>query len=295
MSVAIIGLGQIGSSLGAALRKRRMEARVIGIVRRPAAARRALALQAVHEATTELRRAREADVVVMATPVRTILDLLPRVAKLLKPGTLVTDVGSTKADILGAARRHGMSFIGGHPMAGTEKAGVEGCDPELFVGRPWILVPAHGVRPDHVTWIGRMVAGVGAHPVWMDDPQRHDAAVAAISHVPYLAAYALLSSTDEGPSALAGNSFRDATRVAASDVDMVVDFLLTNRRHVPAAAQAFGRALSRLTSAVRRGDERALRKALEAARRRALALLRCSSETGNAPKGPPAAVGRKSF
>jgi len=264
MSIAIIGLGQIGSSLGSALVARRLDARVIGIARRRDAAKRALAMRAAHETTTDLAAAREADVVVLATPVRSIIALLPHVAHLLKPGAMVTDVGSTKSDVLRAAR--GVSFIGGHPMAGTETAGLDGCDRELFAGRPWILIPAHGVLPSHVTRMGRLVAGVGAKPLWMKSAAAHDAAVAAASHVPHLLAYALLASVDDRT--FAGGSFRDATRVAASNPDMVIDFLLTNRRPVARAMSSLGRHIGRLVAAVRAGDEKALRKLIEAARRR---------------------------
>ncbi len=258
--IVIIGLGQIGSSLGAALLKRRLEPRVVGVVRR---ARRVPA-GIVHKLTTDLDVVREADVVVLATPARTILRQIPLIARKMKAGALLTDVGSTKSAIMRAAT--GVHFIGGHPMAGNEKAGLAGCDPDLFVNRPWILIPSNTL-PAHVTWIGRTVAGLGARPVWMDDPDAHDRAVAAISHIPYLAAYAFLQ-VDERAFRVAGNSFRDATRVAASDVDMVLDVMLTNRRHIPRLARQFSRALSRLATAVGRGDERALRKALEAARKR---------------------------
>lgn len=262
--LAIVGLGQIGSSLGAALIRRRLEPRVVGIVRRAAVRKRALDLRCAHEVTTDLGAVSEADVVVLATPARTILRQIPQVARLMKAGALLTDVGSTKAEIMRAAR--GLRFIGGHPMAGHERAGLDGCDPDLFARRPWILIPSNTL-PAHVTWAERTVAALGARPVWMKDPAAHDAAVAAISHVPYLAAYAFMQ-VDDRAFAVAGNSFRDATRVAASDVDMVLDFLLTNRRAIAGATRDFVRRLQRLAGAVRRGDERALRQALEAARRR---------------------------
>jgi prephenate dehydrogenase len=264
--VAIVGLGQIGGSFAAALTARRL-ARVIGVTRRKETAARARRMAILSEAGTDLTAVSAADLVVLATPVRTLLRQIPDVAPLLRPGALLTDVGSTKVDVLRALRRHRPRgpVVAGHPMAGNERAGLDGVDRGLFEGRPWVLVPARPSDRKAGAVLERLVRGVGASPLWMDDARKHDLTVARVSHVPYLLAYALMGTPSEAIRAC-GNSFRDATRVAASDVDMVLDFLLTNPGPIGRSLRELGGRLRGLGSAIARGDEKGLRKALEAAR-----------------------------
>lgn len=265
MIVAIHGLGLMGASLGAALRKARA-ARVIGVARRRAVARRARALGAVDEASTDWASVGGADVVVLATPVRVILSSLAEAAAHLKPGATLTDLGSTKGDIIRAAEKllgpRG-GFIGAHPMAGNERSGVEACDAKLYRDRPFLLVSCRATRPVDRRRLETIARAVGARPVALASAAAHDRLVAAVSHVPYLAAYALLEATSPGHRALAGPAFRDATRVSRSPAAMVLDILLTNGPAVAAAAASFQRAFASLTGAVRRGDERGLRRRIE--------------------------------
>lgn len=273
-TVAIVGLGQIGGSLAGALTRGRL-ARVVGVTRRPETARRARRLGLLAEAGTDLAAVSGADVVVLATPVRTLLAQIPRVAPRLRPGALLTDVGSTKGAVVRALSRWARRgpAVGGHPMAGSERAGLEGADPELFRNRPWILVPASPDARRRAGFLERLVRDVGAHPIWMDDPREHDLAVARVSHVPHLVAYALTEEPD-GAVRVAGNSYRDATRVALADVEMCLDILLTNRSAVARAAREFGRRLAELARLVARGDEAALRERLRRARERRSGLFR---------------------
>jgi prephenate dehydrogenase len=267
-TVVVVGLGQIGGSLAAALTRRRL-ATVIGVTRREETARRARRMGILARAGTDLGPVAAADLVVLATPVRTLLRQVAAVAPLARPGAILTDVGSTKKDILDAFRRSRprASVVGGHPMAGNEKAGLDGCDPDLFEHRPWVLIPLRPADRPRGRALERLVRGVGARPVWMSDPRDHDLAVARVSHVPYLLAYAL---ADQPESALrvAGNSFRDATRVALSEPEMVLDFLLTNRKPLRRAA---GELLGRLRELLRLlggAEEAALRRKFRRARRR---------------------------
>jgi prephenate dehydrogenase len=156
-------------------------------------------------------------------------------------------------------------------MAGNERAGLDGTDPDLFEGRPWVLIPARPSDRRSAGPLERLVRGVGATPRWMEDPRDHDLKVARVSHIPYLLSYALLG-TPEDAIRVCGNSFRDATRVAASDVDMVLDFLLTNRDPIRRSARELQERLRVLVSAIDRGDENALRQAMESARRRRLKI-----------------------
>jgi prephenate dehydrogenase len=263
-TVAIVGLGQIGGSFAAALTQRRL-ARVIGVTRRAETARRALRMRILAEAGTDPAALSAADIVVLATPVRTLLKQIPEIAPLVRPGAILTDVGSTKTEIVDALRRAGSAgtVIAGHPMAGNERAGLDGCDPDLFVNRPWVLI---GNRRRGAL-LERLVGGVGARPLWMKHPQDHDRKVAQVSHIPYLLAYALMGSPEDAIR-VCGNSFRDATRVAASDVDMVLDFLLTNRGPIRRSAAELQARLERLLRWIDQRDAPRLRKALLRARGR---------------------------
>jgi prephenate dehydrogenase len=261
--VAIHGLGLMGASLGAALRRGGAAARVIGIARRPETARRAVELGAADEAATDLAAAAGADLLVLATPVRVILQTLERAGRVLKPGATLTDLGSTKAEILKAAA--GLPFVGGHPMAGNEKAGVEGCSADLYVGRPYLIVPGASTRPADLERVTALARGVGALPIRLPSAEEHDRIVAANSHVPYLIAHALMQATPQEVRRLAGPSFQDATRVSASPPEMVLDFLLTNGPAIREAAGAFQSALAHLVELLDRRDEAQLRAILRKA------------------------------
>jgi prephenate dehydrogenase len=263
-TVAIVGLGQIGGSFAAALTRRRL-ARVVGITRRRETAARARQMGILAEAGTDLAAVSGADIVVLATPVRTLLRQIPDVARLVPRGSLLTDVGSTKTDVVAAFRRAKpqADVVAGHPMAGNERAGLDGVDPALFERRPWVLI---GGRRKGAP-LERLVAGVGARPLWMSSPQDHDLKVARVSHIPYLLSYALMG-TPEDSVRVCGNSFRDATRVAASDPDMVLDFLLTNRGPIRRSAGELRARLDALLRSIDRGDAAGLRKALTRARLR---------------------------
>jgi len=256
-----VGLGQIGGSFAAALTKRGL-ARVIGVTRRGATATRALEMGIVDEAGTDLEEIGAADVVVLATPVRTLLRQIPVVAPLVRPGAILTDVGSTKTEILEALRRakSPATVIAGHPMAGNERAGLDGCDDRVFENRPWVLI---GDRRK-AALLERLVAGVGARPTWMKSPRDHDLKVARVSHIPYLLSYALMG-TPPDAIRVCGNSFRDATRVAASDADMVLDFLLTNAGPIRRSAVELKARLDDLLRAIDRGDAAGLRRKLRRA------------------------------
>ena len=261
-TVAIVGLGQIGGSFAAALTKRGL-ARVIGVTRRRSTADRALEMGILEEAGTDLDEIGAADIVVLATPVRTLLRQIPEVASRVRRGAILTDVGSTKSGILEALRsaRSPATVVAGHPMAGNERAGLDGCDDKVFENRPWVLIgdrlKAHRLE--------QLVAGVGARPFWMKSPRDHDLKVARVSHIPYLLAYALMG-TPLDAIRVCGNSFRDATRVAASDPDMVMDFLLTNPGPIRRSAKELQARLEKLLRLIDRGDAAALRKTLVRAR-----------------------------
>jgi prephenate dehydrogenase len=275
--VAVVGLGLMGGSLAAALRGGgaggRQCGRVIGVVRQEAAGAVAEQAGVVDLATVDLAAGvAQADIVVLAAPVRAILDLIPTLGSLLQPGALVLDLGSSKAAICAALDTlpAQVTAVGGHPMCGKERGGSGAADPGLYRGAPFVLCPTGRTTPAALAQAGALATAVGARPYIME-AARHDAAVAAISHVPYLLAVAGVAAAAEQAASdalaweLAAGGFRDTTRVAASEVPVMRDTLLTNRAAVRAHLARVQAALATLERLIDRGDAAALTTYLEGA------------------------------
>ena len=250
-------------------------ARVIGIARREETARLAESEGSVDWGTTDLDAGiAEADIIVLATPVRTILHQLDYLSMAAKRHCLVMDMGSTKLDIVQAMNDlpDHLDVLGTHPMCGKEKRGLEVADGDLYEGAPWVLVPLSRTSPNSLSLVQQLAAGVGASPLFMD-AARHDRLVAAISHLPYaLAVSLMLAVTDVGEDdpmmwQLAAGGFRDTSRVAESDVTMMMDILLTNREVVGELLERAAGNLHQMASYLANGDEVSLRTRLETAQK----------------------------
>ncbi|MFY9703781.1 MAG: prephenate dehydrogenase/arogenate dehydrogenase family protein [Terriglobales bacterium] len=242
--VTIIGTGLIGGSLGLALKKRRLAGRIIGCDRAPVL-ERAQDCGAIDSGSTNPADAvRGSDLVVLATPVIPILDLVARLGPALPPKTLVTDVGSTKAEIVKRAaksfgRNAGQRFLAGHPMAGKEHAGVEFADADLFEGAAWFFTPLPGQNV-HAGLCGEFVhcaEKMGAK-IAVVDPAEHDRICAWISHLPQMISTALAATlVDEfGPDApvldIGGRALREMTRISGSPYSMWRDIAITNKKNL---------------------------------------------------------------
>jgi prephenate dehydrogenase len=265
-TVAIVGVGLIGGSLGMALRERRLAARVLGIVRRPATIDEALAVGAIDEGTLDLARVNEAGLVVLAPPVLTIPPLVEAMAPHFRPGAIVTDVGSTKGELMRELRAllpaH-VDLVGGHPMAGSERGGVSAARADLFEGAVYVLTHAARTRPENVAKLAELARALGARPVEMD-ADLHDDAVARISHLPHVVAAALAEATGAGPlpaetlRLLVAGGFKSTTRIASSPPEMWRDVCLTNRSAILSALTDLEAALGALRDAVEASDADAL-------------------------------------
>ena len=270
--VTIVGLGLMGGSLAGALRGQCRA--VVGVARRVATVEAALEDGLVDWATTDLAEGvREADVVVLATPVRIIIQQLGEIGPLVPQGCLVMDLGSTKARIVAEMARlpEHVQPLGAHPMCGKEISGLEAADPSLYRGRTFILTPLPRTSEAALA-LGRALAeAVGAH-VLLLEPERQDFIVATVSHLPYLLACALVATADATTSAdpaaweVWAGGFRDTSRVAGSDVAMMMDILLTNREEVLKALDTYQAKLSDLTRLVASSDEEEMRAVLSAVR-----------------------------
>ncbi len=268
--VTVVGLGLMGASLCMDLVQGKLCREVRGVARRSETALSAFFENAVDQATTDLQTGvAGADIVILATPVRTIVDMLAEVGPLLWPGALVMDMGSTKGDICDAMAElpHHIQPIGGHPMTGKETAGYEAAEPGLYKGATWVLTPLPRTSQETIDLSLELVRAVGAKPVVLE-PRRHDKLVAAISHLPFLLASALVHTVDQtgvdDPTVwrLAAGGFRDTSRVAASDTRMFMDILMTNREAVLAQLDTLDTQLYKLREMLANDAEADLRAKL---------------------------------
>lgn len=255
--ITILGPGLLGASLALALKERQLCQRVHTWSRRRDT--RALAASAdwcdaVFESAAEAVRG--SDLVVICTPVETILPLLREVSPSLKESALVTDVGSTKQQICHKAKSVYAPFIGSHPMAGSERTGMENARSDLFSGAACMLTPLESHDPTRVAQITRLWEAVGMK-VTQCTPAQHDRIVAHISHLPHLIASSLcsyLDQTDPSWKLLAGSGLRDTTRVAAGDPALWQQILEQNRQEILSAIAGFQTELTRLQRSLENQD-----------------------------------------
>ncbi|BCL84390.1 prephenate dehydrogenase [Ktedonobacteria bacterium brp13] len=234
--VAIVGLGLIGGSMGLALHKAKAAKRIVGHDLGRGVSDRARKSGAIDESFDSLADAvRGADLVILATPVGPMRTLLQNLATVLTPGTIVTDVASTKSQVISWAEEFlpaNVAFVGGHPMAGKELSGVEAADADLFCNCIYCLTPTAKTRPDSISKVVALVEAIGARLRFLD-PSEHDGEVAGVSHLPFLASIALMDTAANDPTwgdaaLLASTGFRDTTRLAAGSPEMYRDICLTN-------------------------------------------------------------------
>ncbi len=265
--LAIIGLGLVGGSMGLALnRANSVKAEIVGYDRDRAVGQRALKAKAIHrlEPTPE-EAARGATIVVIATPITAVKRVFEEIAPHLQAGTVVTDVSSTKSDVLEWAEQllpPDVHFVGGHPMAGKESSGPEAAEAGLFDGRPYCVLPGISAANGAVNAVLGLATAIGARPFFLD-PKEHDAYAAAISHVPLMASVALFSLV-KGSAAwpemagMAGPAFNDLTRLASGQPEMAHDIFLTNRENVLHWVERYIAELRKLADLIESDDNEGL-------------------------------------
>ncbi len=265
--LGLIGCGLMGGSFALALKRAGLVRRVVGYSKSPSTTERARQLGVIDvEAPSALQAVSGADLVLLAVPVAATETTFKSIRHLLTPEMLVVDVGSTKRDVVDAARRALKGVVGNfvpcHPITGREVAGVENADAELYKGKPVILTPIERTLTRKIDQAEAMWQALGCRVTRMS-PESHDAAFAAVSHLPHLIAFALMNSIAGQPRgkeflALAGPGFRDFSRIAASDPHVWRDVLIANREELAAQVQHFQQALAQFEQRIAAGQTDAL-------------------------------------
>lgn len=253
--VTIIGVGLMGGSLALAMKKEGLAGTVLGVDRQPHQLEKAVARGAIDAYTCEPAEGIQgADLVVLATPVGRFETIIRQVTPRLSSGCIVTDVGSTKGALVGQIESMlpgAVSFVGGHPIAGKEKSGIEAASMDLFKGARCILTPTSRTNRQALEKIKNLWKEIGSEVVTMD-PMDHDRVLAAISHLPHMAAYALVNTAldlldgDQTLVACSGGGFKDFTRIAISSPEMWRDICLLNGENILATLEAYERVLGRI-------------------------------------------------
>lgn len=272
--LGLIGCGLMGGSFALALKRAGLVKRVVGYSKSPTTTERARQIGVIDvEAPSALLAVSGADIVLLAVPVSATEATFKAIRHLITPTTLVMDVGSTKQDVVDAARRvlrdNVGCFVPAHPIAGKEVSGVEYADANLYSGKQVILTPIERTFTIQLQQAVDVWTALGCDVVQMS-PQAHDAAYAAVSHLPHLLAFALMNSIEDQPYgmdylSLAGPGFRDFTRIAASEPKMWRDILLANKDELLVQLKAFGQTLLSLEKLIINGDGDALENRIQQA------------------------------
>jgi prephenate dehydrogenase len=273
-TVAIVGVGLIGGSIGLALRERRLAQKIIGIGRRQQSLDVARSVGAIDNGVTSLANGvSQAQLIIVATPVDTIAERVLQASADCPAAALITDAGSTKETIVAAvdaglgARRSGPRFVGSHPLAGDHRTGAEHSRADLFDGRTVVITPSEHTRPAAVTEVSGFWQSVGANVRSMS-PAEHDGALAVTSHLPHVAAVALAAATPSDLLSLTASGWRDTTRIAGGDPALWQAILTANRQHVLDALELMGKTFTSLRESLEQGDNETLMTILETAAKR---------------------------
>lgn len=276
-SIAIVGVGLIGGSIGLAIKKRGLAGQVTGVFRRKSTLRKALRYRAVTKGTLSVKAGVEgADLIILAMPVRSIPSMAREAAKYAKKDAILTDVGSTKKWLVERIENSpGVSskvmFVGSHPMAGSERSGVQHADERLFAGSPCIVTKTKRTDRAALSKTVNFWKSLGAH-VSVMTPDEHDRSVSMVSHLPHMVSFSLMSAVPERDFIYAAEGLKDTTRLASSDPEIWADIFLTNKDELIRSVKAFSAEYKKLARALKNKDYRLMIKLLSEARAKRVKL-----------------------
>jgi len=263
--VAIVGTGLIGGSLGMVIKRNHLADQVVGVSRHKRNIVLAKKMGAIDSGSQSLEIIRGADLLILATPIDTIISQAPRISKLVKAGCIVTDVGSTKEKIVSSLTRVFPRFVGTHPMAGSEKRSIINANPNLFKGSLCILTKTN--KTDQLAFVKIMGLWkrLGARLLILS-PKEHDKALGFVSHLPHLIAFSLINSIPDKNLKFASGGLKDTTRIAASDSEIWSEIFFSNRKNILNDISLFEKQVSRIKSALQKSNKKPLKSILKQAK-----------------------------
>lgn len=263
--VAIIGVGLIGGSIALGLKKKKLSYEVIGISRHKKTLLLAKKRGAIDRGSQQINIIKDADLVILATPINTMIKLVPLILKVIKPECVVSDVGSTKQEIVSKLDKVFPHYVGSHPLAGSEKRGIIHSCPDIFKGSLCILTPTKNTSYDALVKIKRLWSELGANVVFLP-ADTHDKILSFISHLPHIVAFSLIGIIPKKYLKFASTGLKDTTRIAASDSQLWTDIFLSNQRNMLKTIELLRENLSKIKSVINKGDREQLIKILREAR-----------------------------
>lgn len=265
--VVIVGTGLIGGSIALAIKKKNLAREVIGISRRRKSLFLAEKKGAIDTGSLSLDIAKAADLLILATPVNTIMSLARKISRIISSDCIVTDVGSTKKEVSSVLDRLFPNYVGSHPLAGSEKRSIINARADIFKGSLCVLTPTKNTHRQTLKKIKLFWERIGARVVLLG-PENHDRALAFVSHLPHIIAFSLINTVPNKYLKLSSTGFRDTTRIAASDSEIWSDIFLSNRRNVLNTLDLLEKDLSRIKSLIQKRDRRSLALMIKKAKAR---------------------------
>jgi prephenate dehydrogenase len=269
--VAIVGTGLIGGSLAQAIKNKRLCSQVMGVSRHRKNLIWAKRHGIIDLACADIRGIKDADLVILATPVETIVKLAPQISKIVRKDCVVTDVGSTKVEIVKKLNKLFKHYVGSHPIAGSEKRGIRNSNPCLFAGSLCLLTPTKDTDPVSLRSIRKMWEALGAKVVLVS-PQSHDEILSVVSHLPHIVSFALMNSVPQSYFKFSTPSLKELTRIAGSDIEVWKDIVFSNRKNILKTLVHFQKCLDQLKSALKYNDVVGLTRFLKESKSKRLSL-----------------------
>ncbi len=255
--VAIVGTGLIGGSIALALKKKRLANEVIGVSRHKKSLLLAKRKGAIDKGSQTLGIIRDVDLLILATPVNRIINLAPRISGIVGKDCIVTDVGSTKEEVVFRLEKLFANYVGSHPLAGSEKRGIINAHPDLFRNSLCILTPTRDTNNKALDKVNLLWNRIGAKTVLLS-PQAHDKILSFVSHLPHIVAFSLIGIMPRQYLKFASTGLKDTTRIAASEAELWTDIILSNRKNIIKTVELLQVNMSRVKSAIRKKDRKLL-------------------------------------
>lgn len=278
--IGIVGPGLLGGSVALAIKSHNLPALIVGVGHRSHSIDRALEIGAIDQGSLDLRELAGCQLVIIATPIGLIRQTIMDLGAVLAPGAIVTDVGSTKRDICRWGRslaKRKIEFVGSHPIAGSEKRGVDFARHDLFVNANCFVTPVAGNTSQAVELVCELWKTLGMRVV-KTSPSEHDKLLAAVSHLPHIVAAGLMNTCREDQIKFSGTGFMDTTRIASGDVNLWHDIVVSNADYLSATLKKLTTELEKVRQAIDKGDSKAICQFLEKARVRREDLVRFKYE-----------------